>query len=268
MAAEARFRAGILQQVRRLLRPLEHTPLHPQWLVRGHRAAVRQLVLRHGRGLLLDVGCGDAGLRALVKSPVRYLGLDYPVTRALGYAGKADILGDAASLPLADASVNTMCLIDVLEHLATPGAALEEAARVLAPGGVLLVHVPFLYPVHDAPHDYRRWTEHGLSLALSARGFAITHLEADCRPLPSAAALFAIALADAVASAVARPGPRLLLAPVALALIPVVNLLGFILGSLLPGSRFLTYGYLLVARAAAAGVDTDSAAVCGRLKPP
>lgn len=234
--------------LRRLLRPLERTPLHPQWLVLGHRNAIHSLVRQQARGLLLDVGCGNGQLRAVVPDSVRYLGLDYPPTRALGYLGQADMHGDASRLPLADATVDTFCLFDVLEHLESPNAALDEAARVLKTEGTLLLHTPFAYPIHDAPHDYQRWTGQGLALALESRGLTVELLAEDSAPLTTSAALFSMALADAIVTTLSRPGPAILLVPLAGLLIPVVNLVGVALDRLLPGSRFLTYGYLVTAR--------------------
>jgi SAM-dependent methyltransferase len=69
----------------------------------------------------------------------------------------------------ADASFDAVFLLEVLEHVATPDLAISEIYRVLAPGGVLVLSTPFLFEIHEAPHDYFRFTEHGLRLLL--RGF-------------------------------------------------------------------------------------------------
>ncbi|SNZ03956.1 demethylmenaquinone methyltransferase / 2-methoxy-6-polyprenyl-1,4-benzoquinol methylase [Natronoarchaeum philippinense] len=47
--------------------------------------------------------------------------------------------GDAARLPIADESVDAVTIVDALHHVGRPDDALAEAARVLAPGGVLVV---------------------------------------------------------------------------------------------------------------------------------
>ena len=51
---------------------------------------------------------------------------------------------------------------DVLEHLANPDQICREISRMLRPGGCLLANVPFYYPLHEAPHDYFRYTEFAL----------------------------------------------------------------------------------------------------------
>jgi SAM-dependent methyltransferase len=64
---------------------------------------------------------------------------------------------------------------EVLEHLPEPQKAVDEIFRVLKPGGTLLLTTRFLFPIHDAPHDYFRFTKYGLRYLL--RGFEILKLE-------------------------------------------------------------------------------------------
>jgi SAM-dependent methyltransferase len=73
-------------------------------------------------------------------------------------------------LPLADDAFDTVLLSDVLEHIPTPQRLMDEIARVLKPGGKLILNVPFLYWLHETPHDFHRYTEFALRrLAESAR---------------------------------------------------------------------------------------------------
>lgn len=72
------------------------------------------------------------------------------------------ILGDAQALGLADGSVDAVLCTEVLEHLPEPQRAIDEMHRVLRPGGTLLLTTRFLFPIHDAPHDYFRFTKYGL----------------------------------------------------------------------------------------------------------
>lgn len=77
-------------------------------------------------------------------------------------ARKPDVVGDIYRLPFADASWDTVVMIEVLEHLTDPAAAIEEVKRVLRPGGTLILTTRFLGPMHDIPHDYFRFTYYGL----------------------------------------------------------------------------------------------------------
>lgn len=62
----------------------------------------------------------------------------------------------------AESSFDVVFLLEVLEHIPQPDRAVSEILRVLKPGGVLIGSTPFLLGIHDAPHDYFRFTGHGL----------------------------------------------------------------------------------------------------------
>jgi SAM-dependent methyltransferase len=73
-------------------------------------------------------------------------------------------------LPFGDAEFETVLLTDVLEHIAEPARLLGEIARVMKPGGKLVASVPFLYPLHEEPYDYYRYTSHKLKQFCTSKG--------------------------------------------------------------------------------------------------
>ena len=79
-----------------------------------------------------------------------------------------DLVADAHHLPLRDNSVNGVLCEVVLEHVPDPRQVIAEAFRVLKPGGRFFFIVPFVFPYHGHPSDYRRWTREGLARAFSA----------------------------------------------------------------------------------------------------
>ena len=84
---------------------------------------------------------------------------------------RPDIIHDLEKpLPIEDNAYDHVLLINVLEHIFEYRALLREAARVLAPSGNLVIVVPFLFPVHPSPEDYRRFTVSALEKELSAAG--------------------------------------------------------------------------------------------------
>jgi SAM-dependent methyltransferase len=132
----------------------------------------------HARGHLLDLGCGKVPFYGLYRDVVDNVTcVDWP--GSLHGNEHIDVAADLSKpLPLGDAEYDTIVLSSVLEHLPSPLAFWKEMARVLRPGGKALINVPFLYWVHEAPHDYFRYTEFGLRRMAEESGFDIVLLEA------------------------------------------------------------------------------------------
>lgn len=223
------------------------TPLHPQWLLGGGKLVDGQIgAITTGR--VLDIGCADRWVQRRLPSGCEYIGLDHPDTGLAWYAARPDLCADAARLPLSDASVDVVVIFDVLEHLAQPREALLEIARVLRPQGLLLLSMPFLYPVHDAPQDFQRYTEHGLRREIEAAGLRIERMEASLDSAPSAGLLVNLAMGGMALEAARRRSPALLLVPLLVLAVPLVNVLSWVAGRLLPSWPAFTAGYMLSAR--------------------
>jgi SAM-dependent methyltransferase len=118
---------------------------------------------RHAHGILLDLGCGKVPLYQMYEPFVEdVICTDWPGT--LHGTAFIDFANDLnLGIPLADETVDTVVLSDVLEHLYRPALVLEEISRVLRPGGTALINAPFLYMIHEAPHDFYRYTPYALA---------------------------------------------------------------------------------------------------------
>lgn len=232
-------------RIRSLLSHLRGTPLHPQWLLRDDRKSAADF-LSAAHGQVLDIGCANRRVKPYLPDGCSYLGLDYPPTGVELYGARPDILADAAQIPLMDESVDTVLMLDVLEHLRFPNEALQESARVLRSGGKLLISIPFLYPIHDAPHDYQRLTVHGLRRDLERAGFRVSWVRPSVGSVESAGLLMCLALAGAMYESWLLRSPWLLVAPLVLSLIPVVNIACWVAGKCLPTWPALTSGYRLL----------------------
>lgn len=122
------------------------------------------------RARVLDAGAGEGQYRHWF-SRQRYTGVDLAVGDAAWNYGRLDALADLTALPFPDAAFDACINIVTLEHLKEPLAALREMGRVLRPGGKLLLVAPQEWEVHQAPHDYFRYTRHGLEYLLGQSGF-------------------------------------------------------------------------------------------------
>jgi ubiquinone/menaquinone biosynthesis C-methylase UbiE len=136
-----------------------------------------EAIRAYAKGDLIDLGCGNVPLFLAYKDRVNSITcVDWPATRH-----KVDHLDHEIDLtqrlPFPDNSFSTIILSDVLEHIPNPGQLWSEMYRILTPGGVAIINVPFLYWVHEAPHDYYRYTEYALERFANDSNFSVISLE-------------------------------------------------------------------------------------------
>jgi SAM-dependent methyltransferase len=129
---------------------------------RIERRLLLRLVGEAGGRTALDVGCGDGAfareLRA--RGAARVVGCDIDprmIARAAAGGGVLCAVARAERLPFPDASFDLVTIVTVLAFLPEPERALAEIARVLKPGGRLVVG------------DLGRWSLWALSRRLRAR---------------------------------------------------------------------------------------------------
>lgn len=124
------------------------------------------------RGRLLDVGCGVKPYRRLFCNAGEYIGLEYdtPTNRA---EKLADYYYEGDTFPFSDSSFDGAICNQVLEHVFNPDNFIKEIARVLKPGGDLLLTVPFVWDEHEQPYDYARYSSFGLQHLLECHEFVI-----------------------------------------------------------------------------------------------
>lgn len=237
---------GWLRPVKSLAAALRNTPVHPQWFAffRERRSLAR--TCESLSGLVLDVGCADAKPRGHLPDGADYIGVDYFSTAHDWYRTRPDIYADAQELPLVEASIDHALLLDVLEHIPNPDRCLAELSRVLKAGGSLTIQVPFLYPIHDAPLDYHRWTRFGLQKAAADHGFRIAKERAVGAPLETAALNANIAMTKVVLNWAAAKNPLVVLGLLLPVFVPINNLVAWVLSALSRDETMMPYAYRMV----------------------
>lgn len=75
--------------------------------------------------------------------------------------GDVGVIADATANPFRTGSIDAVVCVSVVEHIRDIESAFAEFSRVLRPGGVLVLAVPFCYPIHDR-QDYWRATDQTL----------------------------------------------------------------------------------------------------------
>lgn len=219
----------------RFLGHLARTPLHPQWLLGPRRIPTG---LSETSGILLDIGAADRWIEKHLASDAHYIALDYPVTGRNLYGAWPHVFADAAMLPFPDASFEGVLCLEVLEHVPDPARVMLEIARVLKPGGRTWISMPFLYPVHDAPFDFQRYTEFGLRRDLSRAGMEVDRLQRTGHSIRAAGLLACLAVVGPLR---ARAGAWSLLLPLAMIMVLAINVSAFLMSFCWPDwDRFAT----------------------------
>lgn len=144
---------------------------------KGHLSSIRRYIdgsKDSFKGIVLDVGCGAMPYKDQIMGPdskvEKYLGLDLENN----YSDRKvvpDLIWDGVTIPLPDQSVDCVLATEVLEHCPNTQLVLREIYRVLKSDGVLVLTIPFLWPLHEVPHDFYRLTPFALHGSLTEVGF-------------------------------------------------------------------------------------------------
>lgn len=185
---------------------------------------------------VLDAGAGEGQYAHYFKSQ-RYTGVDLGVGDSAWDYRRLQAVADLAALPFQDESFDACISIVTLEHVKEPARALGEIARSLKSGARILLVVPHEWEVHQSPHDYWRFTRHGIRHLLEEAGFREIRIE----PVGGLFRLLARRLMNGmqVVPLPLLPVAALLFAPPAL-ILPIFDFLD--------RQRDFTLGYICTAR--------------------
>ncbi|TAF46570.1 MAG: SAM-dependent methyltransferase [Sphingobacteriales bacterium] len=119
--------------------------------------------------ILVDFGCGDMPYRSIIEPLVgKYLGVDLEMNHLaehhIGFDSKTSLPNSYCDIILSN---------QVLEHVDSPQGYLEEAYRILKPGGTAIITTHGYWFYHPTPNDYWRWTSAGLKKTVQEANFTI-----------------------------------------------------------------------------------------------
>jgi len=145
------------------------------------------------KGRLLDLGCGNSPYSPWYEPLVdSWVGID----PAPGVGQTVQAMAD--QVPLKDNSMDVVLCTEVLEHVDRSEWAVAEIARVLKAGGHALITAPFMYPLHEAPYDFHRFTHIGLRSIVTRNGLEVIDFGACGGPVTLVASWLFRALRSAI----------------------------------------------------------------------
>lgn len=206
-------------------------------------------------GDLLDIGCGHKPYRTLLGDRIdRHIGVDYPITvgqhMSSGYVEPdIDIFGAGEALPIRTGSMDTVLCTQVLEHTPEPDHMMAEMARVLKPGGHLILTAPQEWGLHQEPHDYYRYTRYGLDHLATKHHLKVEYIRQRGGLWIVLGQRLSAYIYDTFSRPLRRRGKRLLFALSAIITLPtcaITQLLALALDRLQP-IQTNTLGYIMVA---------------------
>lgn len=134
-------------------------------------AVVRFATQLPQRARVLDAGAGESQYSRHFQH-TRYTAVDLAIGDQAWDYSRLHALCDLTALPFPDGAFDAAINIVTLEHVRQPQSVIRELSRTLKPGGKLLLVVPQDWEVHQSPHDYFRYTRHGVCYLLESAGFA------------------------------------------------------------------------------------------------
>ena len=147
------------------------------WLVYQSSDQFLNKYAPHYKGKLYDLGCGVRSYEAFfLNFADSYVGIDWGASI---HDTKADIFTDLNQpLPVDSEVADTVVCLSVLEHLSEPQTLLNEAYRIMKPGAVMILQVPWQWKLHEEPYDFFRYTPYGLKHLFGKAGFKDIEVEA------------------------------------------------------------------------------------------
>lgn len=153
---------------------LHPTPFSTRYVhlkqLRNHTLeAIQTLTANNQNVSLVDFGCGDMPYRSIIEPMVnKYMGVDLKTNPLADH-----FINHDSKTTLPDSSADIVLSNQVLEHVDSPQGYLQEAMRILKPGGHIILTTHGYWYYHPTPNDYWRWTSAGLKKIIEHEGYSI-----------------------------------------------------------------------------------------------
>ncbi len=216
---------------------------HPYYFIRKGLLEKIKSHAHYLQGKLLDFGCGSKPYKALFGHVTSYTGVDFYNEGHPHANEQIDFFYDGKSLPFTDNSFDSIFASEVFEHIFNLNEILPELNRVLIIGGKMLITCPFVWPEHEKPYDYARYTLFALKHELEKNGFEIVTTDKAGDYFSTIMQMRIAYLHDVLLPKLTLP---FLVSLAKAILIPLVNIYGIALGKILPKNSGLYQNNIVV----------------------
>lgn len=161
--------------------PFSYRNIDKYYVRRASFLSLKEIIDRLD-GSLLDVGCGKMPYKKFIlqnSKVIRYIGIDLIGGTEYDKDVKPDFLWDGEVIPFENSTFDCAIATSTLEHCPYPDKVLSEISRVLKPGGIFFFTVPFLWNLHEVPHDEYRFTPFSMERLLRSSGFSELRIRAE-----------------------------------------------------------------------------------------
>ncbi len=128
---------------------------------------------KYYKGEVLDIGGRDRGIFIKPKDKVtNWIFADIEKKHS------PDIVLNVCNMKMIkNKSIDVINAIELFEHVENIEQALKECYRVLKNNGIMIISIPFLFPIHSDPKDFQRWTEDKWKNKLKCMGWRTEKIE-------------------------------------------------------------------------------------------
>lgn len=200
-------------------------------------------------GRVLDFGCGSKPYKSLFNYD-QYIWIDIEISwhkhdaSGIGQnTSDVDVYYDWRKIPFEDNSFDAIFSSETFEHIFNLPEILLELNRVLIKDWVMLITIPFVWEEHEIPFDFWRYSRYGIEDVLAKAWFTVTSIDATTNYVETIFQLTTNYLLHTLFSKYEILNLLMLL----LVICPI-NILGVLLGKLLPKNYLLTNNYVIVAK--------------------
>lgn len=216
--------------------------LNPFFLIRKDLKTTLLKFIPQLTGRMLDYGCGRKPYINLF-TVSEYIGADIENEGHAHDQEEIEILFDGKKLPVPDNSFDSAFSSEVFEHVFNPDETLQEIYRVLKPGALFLLSVPFVWNEHEVPNDYARYSSFGFPYLLKKNGFEIIEARKSGDFIKVIAQLKALYWYNRLA----RLSPILRI-PLSIVLLSPRLIIGLIASKILPTDKSLYFNLVVLAK--------------------